>query len=835
MSTPADKLGHEWLEEAQLDSFRDQRLQMGNQLNIDQDRAMRSLAVGQYTGLAIDLIDANLEELESELKKNKDFDPEAWKRESPGFADYAAENPYHLSVLKMDNENLTKWERNMRAIDLAMDSTWAKVEYNWIGRRKAHGDHREGDEERLAEYEKLMQHHAFGAESGWAKAVVWGAKEIGPMWYSIRNTADEVAIGIAAGMLVGGKLGAPLAPATAGWSEIAGLTGGAITGAWTGWNVGLAHGGYDMITGEAYNRYIKAGFTHENAAIAARGAGALGAVVEPFGINMLFKYIPGARNLTGRAAQVVTEKLTGQVLAQQSVKAATGKLILRYGEVMASEIMVEIIQDSAMTVGQNILAMVEEKPDAHITLKEWRGQMAETVVETSKAVLLLAGLGPGLRYGGDFVQARRANNRAIAYKALGEAAKDSKLRQAVPAKFREYVDRASGGVENMLLDIDRFETYFQEIGHDPDKVAADLGVDLEEARAFGTDMEIPVAVFAEKIAATEHHDPLAMDFKTDLQQMTQREAKQFLANANELEKEWMLGEPPETHVPNQEIIDRVRNDLMAGGRHDFSAASKLAAIEEHRFAVHAKYSGIDQLELFNRRWGGVQREIDTMGEAVDVDMEVDPLLDLLRAEKGPKQLDIYGMSMVEWLTKKGGVQEQGGELSAMDAALEFPKLIQESGMTHDEAAELAHEAGYLADRDPELLMEAFRAEAAGRPVYGPDADIDKMTLSAELDEMADYLEQNNIDVKAMTNVEIRKALRGQLTLYQEEIIEVPGALPDNLLAEQDFGDMQIVIDMEIAGRPDEIVGVSRSANAAYQTAVNRLRSMQNLLECLNAA
>jgi hypothetical protein len=64
---------------------------------------------------------------------------------------------------------------------------------------------------------------------------------------------------------------------------------------------------------------------------------------------------------------------------------------------------------------------------------------------------------------------------------------------------------------------------------------------------------------------------------------------------------------------------------------------------------------------------------------------------------------------------------------------------------------------------------------------------------------------------------------------------VPGALPDNIMMEQDFGDLQIVMEVEITGRPDEIVGISRSANAAYQTAVNRLRSMQELLECLNAA
>ena len=72
--------------------------------------------------------------------------------------------------------------------------------------------------------------------------------------------------------------------------------------------------------------------------------------------------------------------------------------------------------------------------------------MSETIVETAKAVTLMAGAGPMLSLPGDLVKARRASRLAIAYKALGEAAKDSKLRKSVPAKFRDYVERASGSL-----------------------------------------------------------------------------------------------------------------------------------------------------------------------------------------------------------------------------------------------------------------------------------------------------------------------------------------------------------------------------------------------------
>lgn len=837
MATPEDQLGWKWLEQAQIRALQSQQLALGNQVNIDSDRAMRSMAVGQYTGLALELIEPNLEELEQELKKNKDFDPDAWRRESPGYAAYAAEHPFHLSVLKMDNENLTKWERNWRAISLSIDSTWALVESNYISKRQAHGIFYDSDTERLAEYEKLLQPHTFGAESLWARNIVNNAKQFGPMWYSIRNVADEVALGIAAGMLSGGLIAAPAIPVTGGISEIVGIGAGAVVGGYAGARIGIAKGSYDMITGESYRRYIKAGFTHQNASIAAKAAGLAGAIAEPFGIGMLFRYIPGAQRLIGKSSQLLIEKLTGQILAQKTVKAATGKLLLRYGEVMGSEIIVEMYQDSMMTVGQNILAQVEEKPDAHITLEQWRRDMGQTIVETAKAITIIAGIGPVMSYGGDFVRARRAQNMKVAYQALGEAARDSKLRQSVPAKYREFVDRAAGSVKHILLDIKKFDTYFQDIGMDPDKVAADLKItpeQLAEARAHETYLEIQVGTFAEKLAATEHYDPLSMDLKTDLMQMTGKQSADYFANATELEKQWALGEPPSTHKPVQEIIDRVRNDLMANAGRDFSAASKEAAHMEYLFSTHAKNNNLDTLELFNQYFGGVQKEIDALDRPV-VDMRIDPLLDLLRAEKGPKQRDIYGESLIEFLRAAGGLADQGGELAARDLQKLVKNLVMESGLTLDAAAELAFEAGFIVEYDPELLVEAVMREAGGEKAFGRGADPVAAKLAQDLDELADILDQSEIDIQAMTNEEIGKALAGSQKLLQSEILEIPGALPDNILEDQDFGDLQIVMEMEIAGRDGEIVGISRSANAAYQTAVNRLRSMQDLMECLNAA
>lgn len=95
---------------------------------------------------------------------------------------------------------------------------------------------------------------------------------------------------------------------------------------------------------------------------------------------------------------------------------------------------------------------------------------------------------------------------------------------------------------------------------------------------------------------------------------------------------------------------------------------------------------------------------------------------LLRAEKGKADLEIDQSlpetSLVDFLKQKGGIQDQGGELSTMEVDGErkpFSKnLINPKGLTLDDAAELAHESGYIQDRDISLLLQGIDRETRGQ-------------------------------------------------------------------------------------------------------------------------
>ncbi len=104
------------------------------------------------------------------------------------------------------------------------------------------------------------------------------------------------------------------------------------------------------------------------------------------------------------------------------------------------------------------------------------------------------------------------------------------------------------------------------------------------------------------------------------------------------------------------------------------------------------------------------------------------------------------MSLCEFLSKAGGLRDTGGDLQSMGAHLWHRrgafrrKLVTDSGLALDYAADLAAERGYVsgyaspslgmgADRDDELhrvgvgeLLSAIERELAGSPCYPAESD-----------------------------------------------------------------------------------------------------------------
>jgi hypothetical protein len=86
-----------------------------------------------------------------------------------------------------------------------------------------------------------------------------------------------------------------------------------------------------------------------------------------------------------------------------------------------------------------------------------------------------------------------------------------------------------------------------------------------------------------------------------------------------------------------------------------------------------------------------------------------------------KERDAFGESLVEFLRKRGGVQDQGGEVGRFEIKGKPGQkaLVKSDGMGLDTAAEVAHQAGYLESRDVNGLLKAIESESRGKPVFSP--------------------------------------------------------------------------------------------------------------------
>ncbi|MBK8188994.1 MAG: hypothetical protein IPK79_00905 [Vampirovibrionales bacterium] len=138
------------------------------------------------------------------------------------------------------------------------------------------------------------------------------------------------------------------------------------------------------------------------------------------------------------------------------------------------------------------------------------------------------------------------------------------------------------------------------------------------------------------------------------------------------------------------------------------------------------------------------------------------MLNAIRSGRGlPKPPE----SLIGFLRKNGGLQDQGGELTARIGTRkeQVGLLNDKSGMTLDDATFKAWEAGFLGVGDerplPDALMEALRRDLGGDPVYRT-ADLDKVAEMQAVDDVIQALDEAGIDLGKATNDQAMAAITG---------------------------------------------------------------------------
>lgn len=433
----------------------------------------------------------------------------------------------------------------------------------------------------------------------------------------------------------------------------------------------------------------------------------------------------------------------------------------------------------------------------------------EMLAEVGSAPAEVAGIG-GRAFLDKQARAKASEDRVNMFKAISGQAVASKLRERMPDKFRQFIERATadGPVENVFVPADKFVEYFQSKGLDPAKVLENLpgvtAADLDMALETGGDLKIPTASYAASIAGSNHDAWMVENMRFNPDEFTAAEAKEFNAKIEDAREEaYQLAEQlrrddDELRSVEQEIYDTMTERLRAAGRATDVATTE-AMLYPAFYRTMAERSGLSTEEFLARY------PLPRIEGAAPAGMQLKDVTALKRtlAEARTRRAAPVekGMSLLEFIDNNGGVIDTGGDIAAMDAAtikrgkgkktlrivrkanplagmasmLGVGKADTKGGL--DDMARAAYEAGYMAN-DPRVmahhqaiqsggeavdlipaLLDAIRSEMAGVRDHG--GNVTAADATDGIDTLEEYLSGLGVSLDN-TDEEIRAAMeRGQ--------------------------------------------------------------------------
>lgn len=361
-----------------------------------------------------------------------------------------------------------------------------------------------------------------------------------------------------------------------------------------------------------------------------------------------------------------------------------------------------------------------------------------------------------------------------AVQRLGDMAENSKMFKRSPARAEALIARlkeqAGGTVENILVPADQFLRYFQDNNLDPEQFATaatgNAGA-LGEALTLGGDISIPLEKWASVIAKDGHHRGLEQDMRATPDAMTMRELSEFQQRVpEELDRLRDRVEQDTVAASDRRVFEDVRGQLLGIGR-EAQTADREASLYQSAFRALGERSGVDPFELFNQYQLRVGRDIPEVLRSPASADQLDLLLDRLRMGDIPDDATINGPSLIDFIRERGGINDEGGELAARDADVGrrgFNRIARKGGRSLDDMAAQAAEAGYLGNvmsATPDMLLASLDKELRGQRQSAPgNINQEQLDTRTTLDELQRAIDQSGLDLGAMDNAAVRKALLG---------------------------------------------------------------------------
>lgn len=750
------------------------------------DQAARAKALSPEVGIPASVIESDMPEFEkqAELTRNRRI-----LEKNPVLAGWAAANPESVRIARDDFENLGFIEKTTKALAAGSESALAQDRLGRAGNIRQLGA-LAGIATPEADLAAASARQTLQAN----KPIEGGFKYVQALSEFVVGTAQNIKMGASAGAVAGGAVGAP--------GGLPGIGTGAIAGAIVGFNADAAL----VAAGQAYDQLDQARdrtgapLSEDSKQVGSLFVGVANYALSKIGVNTTTGIAKESIEVFTRDA--VTEAMTRPTV--QRAIANAGKSIAKGGVQGAA---LNAAMQATFQAGEVIAQQIDGGEfDSVFNDPETRERYLMELADAAEmgAVLFggLSAIGAGTRLVGESYKARQAEMDVQTMQSLMDGAEQSKTFLRSKDTFAEFLRAQTDGtpVENVFIPAERVMELYQSAKLDPAEndglfgFVPDIAQQIEQGIATGGDVVIPMADFIKNVAGTDIGRDILPDLRLRQDGWTQREAEAFNQNydANIRETadnlQGVIERDADITSGRQQVFDEIFNQLRLAGR-SVDEATTGATLYASRYATRAERNQMefgDALDEFRRENIQIQRELPESVKYIPVD-QTDLMLNILRDGKQTgTDKQIFGDSLVDFIKKRGGIEEEGGELKAIGAD-KVRGLVRRSrqdrgrslpGMENlpppransiDNVALAAWEAGYLPELNEQptidQMVQALREELSGKKRYATqNIDQARADFRASVENLDEFLGSIGVDIKTASNAEIKAAIRA----YQQE-------------------------------------------------------------------
>ncbi|RSY83109.1 acetyltransferase [Sphingomonas koreensis] len=375
--------------------------------------------------------------------------------------------------------------------------------------------------------------------------------------------------------------------------------------------------------------------------------------------------------------------------------------------------------------------------------------------------------------------------------AIMDAAEGTRTKQRDPDMLRQFLEGVTedSAVENIYVPGEAVVAYLQSTSEYDRDFWEPLEDQIAEAVATGADVVLPTAEVAARLAGTPAWDALREDARFSPGGASRREAGEMpddVAGEFEAAIDDAMNSAREAAAPQDKLFQSMSDKLATAGFTP-DAARQYAALYSARAAARASRLGS---ELTGEEYNDLEvRQV--LPETLAPIVGADGLDIVIRAMRRGRDATTKraGPSLVEWIAKRGGIEDRDGDVAAMGGDRwhregKFRKKLikpadadgqgamfapgEGSATAPDSVLAAAIEAGFFPDirarlagadanyadlPDLDVLYDAISAELRGSPVFAEEAEADSTRLAAQ--ELAQLLEDAGLDPAAASDADIR--------------------------------------------------------------------------------